>query len=53
MDIKAGDMVVWFETGQTGIKEGQVIYITGDVATVFCTKESKTYKVKVEKLKKV
>lgn len=53
MDIKIGDIVVWFETGQIGIKKGQVIGISGDVASVFCDKESKTYKVKVEKLKKV
>ena len=53
MDIKVGDIVIWYETGQTARKQGQVIAINGDTATVFCDKESRSYFVKVNRLKKV
>ena len=53
MDIKVGDVVMWYETGHTARKQGQVISINGDNASVFCDKDSKTYIVKMSKLKKV
>ena len=53
MDIKVGDIVCWFESGQTAMKRGQVLTINGDMAQVFCDKDMKTYNVKVTSLRKV
>lgn len=51
--IKVGDLVSWYESGNTGRKVGQVISIDGDYATVFCTKDNKAYIVVISKLVKV
>ena len=53
MNIKVGDIVCWFESGQTAMKKGQVLLIDGDMAQVFCDKDRKTYIVNVNSLKKV
>lgn len=53
MDIKVGDIVCWFESGQTAMKKGQVLTITNNMAQVFCDKDRKTYSVNVNSLKKV
>lgn len=51
--IQVGDLVIWYESGNTGRKTGQVISISGDYATVFCTKDNKAYVVAISKLRKV
>lgn len=53
MDIKVGDIVMWYESGHSARKQGQVIGINEPNAAVFCDKESKTYTVKISSLKKV
>ena len=51
--IQIGDLVAWYESGNTGRKIGQVISINGDYVTVFCTKDNKAYVVAINKLVKV
>ena len=53
MDIKVGDMVKFFIAGSIGQKKGQVLSITDGMATVWVDKDTKSYVVPVEKLKKI
>lgn len=52
MEIKVGDIVYWFKNEYTAVKKGQVLMINGDIAQVFCDKDSKAYNVNVNSLKK-
>ena len=59
MDIKVGDIVMWYETGHTARKQGQVIQISvlppnaTLTAGIWCDKDSCLYNVPVKNLKKV
>ena len=59
MDIKIGDIVIWYESGHSARKQGQVIQISiipaseDLMACVLCEKDSCLYNIPVKNLRKV
>ena len=52
-EIKVGDMVMWYESPHSAKKVGQVFGIDGDMANVFCQKDSAVYLKPLNQLKKI
>lgn len=53
MEIKVGDIVFWYESGNTGKKQGQVLDIKNGIASVYCDAELKNYFVEVSRLRAI
>ena len=52
-EIKVGDMVMWYEDPHSAKKVGQVFGIDGDMANIFCQKDSAVYFKPLNQLKKI